>query len=242
MSADEIGVVIIGRNEGARLVACLESLDAVGRDAVYVDSSSTDGSPQAAASRGALVVNLDLSLPFTAARARNAGYAALKTRNPAVRFVQFVDGDCVLESHWLAEARAFLAARPEVAVVCGRRREQYPTASIYNALCDLEWDTPIGETDACGGDALVRADAFDAVGGYRPQLIAGEEPELCLRLRERNWKIWRLDVEMTGHDAAIMIFPNGGRAACAAGTRTPRSPGFIATPDLRFGGATRSAP
>ena len=182
------------------------SLDAVGRDAVYVDSSSTDGSPQAAASRGALVVNLDLSLPFTAARARNAGYAALKTRNPAVRFVQFVDGDCVLESHWLAEARAFLAARPEVAVVCGRRREQYPTASIYNALCDLEWDTPIGETDACGGDALVRADAFDAVGGYRPQLIAGEEPELCLRLRERDWKIWRLDVEMTGHDAAIMHF------------------------------------
>jgi glycosyltransferase involved in cell wall biosynthesis len=206
MSADRIGVVIIGRNEGARLIACFESFDAIGCEVVYVDSGSTDGSPQAAASRGASVVNLDLSAPFTAARARNAGYAALKIRNPDIQFIQFVDGDCVFARDWFAKARAFLASRPDVAVVCGRRRERHPTASVYNALCDIEWDTPIGETDACGGDALVRADAFGAVGGYRAQLIAGEEPELCLRLRERGWKIWRLDAEMTGHDAAIMHF------------------------------------
>ena len=206
MSTNRIGVVIIGRNEGARLIGCLESLDMTAFDVVYVDSGSTDGSPLAAEGRGAMVVSLDLSAPFTAARARNAGYAALKTINKQVQFVQFVDGDCTFARDWFAKAGAVLASRPDVAIVCGRRREKYPNASIYNALCDLEWDTPIGETEACGGDALVRADAFESVGGYRSPLIAGEEPELCLRLRERGWKIWRLDAEMTGHDAAIMRF------------------------------------
>ena len=37
----------------------------------------------------------------------------------------------------------------------------------------------------------MRVEAFEAVGGYRAQLIAGEEPELCVRLREIGWKIWR---------------------------------------------------
>ena len=36
---------------------------------------------------------------------------------------------------------------------------------------------------------LVRVEAFEAVGGFRPELIAGEEPELCMRLREKGWKI-----------------------------------------------------
>ena len=38
---------------------------------------------------------------------------------------------------------------------------------------------------------------------FRSSLIAGEEPELCVRLRAAGWKIWRLDAEMTLHDAAI---------------------------------------
>ena len=90
--------------------------------------------------------------------------------------------------------------------VCGRRRERFPQRSVYNLLCDLEWDTPIGEAKACGGDALMRVDAFAAVGGFRPELIAGEEPELCVRLRAKGWKVWRLDAEMTLHDAAMTRF------------------------------------
>ena len=88
----------------------------------------------------------------------------------------------------------------------GRLRERYPTASIYNQILDVEWSTPIGEAICCGGIALFRAQAFDAVGGYRSRLIAGEEPELCVRLREFGWKIWRLDEEMAQHDAAMSRF------------------------------------
>ncbi len=212
------GFVAIGRNEGERLIACLDSLKASGGGPiVYVDSGSTDGSVEAARARGADVVALDLSTPFTAARARNAGLARLKTIAPELALVQFIDGDCTLAADWLAKSIAFLNAHPDVAVACGRRRERFPDASLYNRLCDREWDTPVGEALACGGDALMRIRALDDVGGYRGDLIAGEEPELCVRLRERGHRIWRLDAEMTLHDAAMTRFSQWRRRSERAG-------------------------
>lgn len=199
----DVGVVAIGRNEGERLAACLRSL--VGRVGVvvYVDSASTDGSVDRARQLGAEVVELDMSRPFTAARARNAGYERLRALQADVRFVQFVDGDCVVVDGWLQIARQRLLERSELAVVCGRRRELRPTDTIWNRIIDIEWDTPVGDALACGGDAMMRTEAFDAVGGFDGSVIAGEEPELCVRLRRAGWKIERLDAEMTLHDAAM---------------------------------------
>jgi GT2 family glycosyltransferase len=194
---------VIGRNEGERLINCLNSLISYASSVIYVDSGSTDGSVASATRLGAWPVTLDLSVPFTAARARNAGFLALKSLKPDVRFVQFIDGDCILVSGWLEAAQDFITRRDNVAIVCGRRRERHPDGSIYNRLCDMEWDTPVGEAAASGGDALVRVAAFEAAGGFRTTLIAGEEPELCLRLREMGWKVWRLDADMTLHDAAM---------------------------------------
>jgi GT2 family glycosyltransferase len=209
-------IVVIGRNEGARLLRCLASVR--GR-VVYVDSGSTDGSVQAASAAGAEVVQLDLSQPFTAARARNAGIAALHQGTPPT-WVQFVDGDCEVQPGWIATARAFLITHPQAAVACGRRTERFPQASVYNRLCDQEWNTPVGQALACGGDALIRWAALEKVGGYDSRLIAGEEPEMCLRLRAKGWQIWRLDAEMTLHDAAMTRFAQwwtrtrrGGHAA-----------------------------
>jgi glycosyltransferase involved in cell wall biosynthesis len=67
------GVVVIGRNEGERLVRCLQSLAQFGAPLVYVDSNSTDGSSEQAQRLGAHAVQLDLTQSFTAARARNLG-------------------------------------------------------------------------------------------------------------------------------------------------------------------------
>jgi GT2 family glycosyltransferase len=202
-----VGMVVIGRNEGERLRRCCESLRGTGARVVYVDSGSSDGSVAMVRERmGFDVVELDLATPFTAGRARNEGVRRLRELVPGLRYVQFLDGDCEMAAGWLAQAVAFLDAHPDVAVVCGRRRERYPQRSVYNLLCDMEWDTPVGAAMACGGDALMRADAFDAVGGFRAGLIAGEEPELCVRLRARGGRIWRLDAEMTLHDAAMTRF------------------------------------
>ncbi len=215
--ATGLGVVVIGRNEGLRLERCLASLVASGQKVVYVDSGSTDGSVQMALRFGVEVVELDMAIPFTAARARNEGFACAQRLLPALRYVQFVDGDCEVAGGWLLRAQAFLDARPEVAVVCGRRRERFPQRSIYNLLCDLEWDTPIGEARACGGDALMRADAFASVSGFRADLIAGEEPELCVRLRTAGWKVWRLEEDMTLHDAAMTRFGQWWRRTLRSG-------------------------
>ena len=198
-----IGIVIIGRNEGKRLIDCLDSLSEFMPQVVYVDSASTDASVFEAQNRGAHVVSLDMTKAFTAARARNAGFDAITSLFPDIKFVQFLDGDCIVNANWIPQAIDFLNSKPAVAVVCGRRREIYPRHSVYNNLCDQEWNTPLGEAKACGGDALMRVDVLKLVGGYNNSLIAGEEPELCIRIRQAGFLVWRLDAEMTLHDAAI---------------------------------------
>ena len=206
MDMTRVGAVIIGRNEGERLVRCLTSLNDQLAQLIYVDSGSTDASVNAAYSMGADVVALDMGVPFTAARARNEGFERMRKLYPQAGYVQFVDGDCEVAADWLKSALNFLDDHVDVVAVCGRRRERFPEKSVYNMLCDSEWDTPVGETKACGGDVLMRVNAFEKVHGFRADLIAGEEPELCVRLRACGWKIWRLDQEMTLHDAAMTRF------------------------------------
>lgn len=212
-----VGVVAIGRNEGMRLKKCLESVVGISQAVVYVDSGSTDGSTGLARSMHVDVLELDMRTPFTAARARNEGFRRLKERAPDVAFVQFVDGDCEIVPGWMQKAVVFLREHSGIAAVGGRRRERYPGQSIYNMLCDIEWDSPVGEAKACGGDALVRTDAFEAVNGYRADLIAGEEPELCVRLRAAGWHIWHLGDEMTLHDAAMFHFSQWWKRTLRAG-------------------------
>lgn len=212
-----VGLVAIGRNEGERLHRCLKSAIARVAHVVYVDSGSTDGSIAWAKSLGVEVVELDLSISFTAARARNAGLARLLQLNPQLEFVQFVDGDCEVVEGWLEQAHQTLVENPQLAIVCGRRRERFPEQSLYNRLCDIEWNTPVGEARACGGDAMMRVIAVQQAGGFDPTLIAGEEPELCVRLRQNGWKIWRLDAEMTLHDAQMTRFSQWWRRSLRAG-------------------------
>jgi GT2 family glycosyltransferase len=212
-----IGVVVIGRNEGERLRACLQAIPFDACAVVYVDSGSTDGSLELARSFGAQGVALDMSRPFTAARARNAGVAALLEAVPQAEFVQFLDGDCELARPWLAAGLAFLLQHPQVAVVSGRVRERDPGRSVFNRLCDWEWDTPVGEASECGGNALMRLAAFRAVGGFRDDLIAGEEPELCVRLRGAGWKVHRIAGEMVLHDAAMTRFAQWWRRTTRSG-------------------------
>lgn len=201
-----VGIVAIGRNEGSRLRRCLLSFGRHTNNAVYVDSGSHDSSVADARALGADVVELDMTIPFSAARARNAGINRLRERFGAVGFVQFVDGDCELVSGWIDRAIQLLQARPELAAVCGRLRERYPDASIYNRMCDVEWDKPTGDVAACGGIAMFRVSAFLDAGGFDPTVIAGEEPELCLRLRQRGWRILRVSDPMALHDANMAHF------------------------------------
>ena len=212
-----LGVVVIGRNEGPRLERSLGSILPHSDKVVYADSNSSDGSRDIARALGASVILLDESAPHTAARGRREGLSLLLDLHPECEFVQFVDGDCLVDPNWMDTALTFLGANSKVAAVCGRRREQWPQSSVYNHLCDDEWNTPVGEAEACGGDAMMRVRALEEVGGFRADLRAGEEPELCTRLRRAGWKVWRLDAPMTEHDAAIHHFGQWWRRALRGG-------------------------
>ncbi len=217
MTAFNVATVVIGRNEGQRLEGCLRSLVDRSTSVVYVDSGSEDDSVHLAKALGCEVVVLRGDAPFTAARARNAGFRRARELWPRIPYVQFIDGDCEVVDGWLQVASEFLDAHPHVAAVCGRRKERHPERSVYNLLCDIEWDTPLGEVKACGGDVMMRTDPFQAADGFRENLIAGEEPELCLRLRAAGWQIWRLEQEMTRHDAAILRFGQWWKRAVRSG-------------------------
>jgi len=201
----KLGLVVIGRNEGARLARCLASVRSIPHR-IYVDSGSTDGSVALARSEGVIVVELAVPPEFTAARARNAGLTRLLEDEPDLEFVQMVDGDCEIREGWIAAAIARLQENPSLALVFGRRRERHPDRSLYNALCDDEWNVPVGVANGVGGDALFRVAALRAVNFYDPKMIAGEDTELAMRLRKAGWILHRIDVDMTLHDAAITRF------------------------------------
>jgi GT2 family glycosyltransferase len=212
-----IAIVVIARNEGDRLRRCLESALRYRATVVYVDSGSTDGSVALAHELGVHVVELDMRIAFSAARARNAGRRVAARLNADVKYIQFIDGDCEFLPGWIDAAVEHLEAHDDVAAVCGHLRERHPEASIYNRLCAMEWRATPGETFSTGGIFMVRATAFDEVGGLRDSMVAGEEPEMCWRLREREWHIWRLDVPMATHDAAMMRFAQWWKRAVRSG-------------------------
>ena len=150
-----IGVVVIGRNEGERLKRCLASILAQHQGpVVYVDSGSSDGSIEYAQSVGAEVVALDMTQPFTMARGRNAGLDYMVKHYPDSEFVQFFDGDCEIVRGWISTAYEFLLANPKTISLCGNRMERYPDSTLYNKLINMEWQGAEGEVKACGGDAM----------------------------------------------------------------------------------------
>ena len=213
----DIAAVAIGRNEGERLRRCLASMRGCFQRLVYVDSGSTDNSIEIAHAAGVEVVELDLSKPFTAARARNAGFAALKASGSLNDFVQFVDGDCLLQPEWIEKAAEAMIADPGLGIVTGWRSEIHRNATIYNAICDFEWRRPAGDILTCGGDMLVRSEAFIEVGGFNDSIIAAEDDEFCVRIRAAGWRIRRLPVEMTLHDAAMTRFSQWWQRAVRSG-------------------------
>lgn len=212
-----IGIVAIGRNEGERLRKCLESCVQQVDTVVYVDSDSSDTSVEMAQSLGVQVHELDTSIPFSAARARNEGFQRLMQHNPVLTYVQFVDGDCEFIDGWLTTAAKTLDEQPDITIVCGRLRERYPESSLYNRICDMEWNCPPGEVDASGGIFMMRTTTFTELDGFNPSVIAGEEPELCLRVRRKGGKVLRLANDMAWHDAAMTRFSQWYKRMVRAG-------------------------
>lgn len=198
----DVGVVVIGRNEGERLMICLESLERAGAPLthlVYVDSGSSDGSVDRVRARGVDVIAIEK--PFTAAKGRNAGFTHLTTKHQSLLAMQFVDGDCEYFPSWLDVASTLLRTDDSIVAVTGVQHERRPDATVYNLLCDVEWTGVVGDMDTFAGNVMVRVDALHLSGLYNPDLIAGEDPELSIRVKKSTGRrIVRIEEPICLHD------------------------------------------
>jgi hypothetical protein len=84
-------------------------------------------------------------------------------------------------------------------------------------VLDLDWIYAPGLVEFCGGDALFTRKALVESNGFDEGLIAGEEPELCRRLRALGYGILHIDAPMTGHDLQITRWVQYWRRATRAG-------------------------
>lgn len=215
-----VAAVVIGRNERKSLAASLASVRAAGLNVVYADSGSTDGSPGIAREAGAAVVELGPDRPFSAARGRNEGLALAVARWPHTAFVLFLDGDCTLEAEFIAEALKVFDRHPGCAVVTGHLSERNPDASLYNRLCAIEWRSPAGPIEnmnGLGGIMMARIAALNAVGGFNEHAIAGEEPDLGVRLSLAGYTLTKIDHPIAIHDADMTSFGQWWRRAVRGG-------------------------
>lgn len=199
----EIGIVVIGRNEGDRLRASLDSALAANFPLIYVDSGSSDLSCQIAKAKNIPTVELENVEPFTAARARNAGFKQIIDLYPELKYIQFLDGDCQLIEGWIPQGVDYLKNHSQVAIVTGDLHEMEAKESIYNNLCELEWRKEPGELKACGGNFLIKKEIFKQLSGFKSNVVAAEEEEFCSRLRKEGFKIHHLSKPMAIHNASM---------------------------------------
>lgn len=215
-----VGIVVIGRNEGQRLLLSLQSMQKSKCPLVYVDSGSSDNSITIAKPLADDVLELDPSRPFSAARARNEGFERLTALFPEVQLIQFVDGDCVLSDGWLEAARQAMLSDSKRAVVVGHLQECNPDGSIYNRLCALEWRSPAGDLEnygALGGISMTRASVFRDLGGFNVNVIAGEDSEFGVRLSLAGYRVTKINHDMAIHDANMTTFGQWWKRSVRAG-------------------------
>lgn len=102
-----LSVVIIAKNERENLPRCLMSVQEVAEEVIVVDSDSSDGTPELAASHGARV----FQRPFTT-YADQKNWAAAQATQP---FILSLDADEALSEALVAEIQAWKQRKPDQA-------------------------------------------------------------------------------------------------------------------------------
>ncbi len=197
-----VTIVIIGRNEAENLPACIQSVRAMNYpqdrlEILYVDTDSTDGSPDVARALGVRVYEEHSDFP-SPGRARNRGW-----REARHSIVHFIDGDMTIAPDYLRRAVTRLGAH-KVGCVFGLLEERYRDQSWLSRLMHYRWAVKSpGYIDAPGAGGTFLKSVLAEVGGYNPNILQGEETELGFRVRQRNYKILLIDEVMGVHDYAI---------------------------------------
>ena len=196
-----ISVIVIGKNEGKRLITCMESihdaLHILSHEIIYVDSRSTDESIQHAKACGARCFVLS-DEQTTAGLGRYVG-----AREARGEYLLFLDGDMQLEKGFCEKAMMAMASRSYDGCT-GIRRDIY----LKNGEVAGENPNYFGCTQErivpeFGGALFIKKEALEKAGGWSPDTIACEEAELHARLKAHKLTIAELPVNMITHTDAV---------------------------------------
>lgn len=196
-----ISVVVIGKNEGARLDLCMESIHAslriLSHEIIYVDSRSTDDSIQRAKAHGARCFILSEE-KTTAGLGRYVG-----TKEAMGEYLLFLDGDMQLQKGFCEKAMMAMTQRSYDGCT-GIRKDIY----LKNGEVVSENDNYFGCTaerivPEFGGALFIKKEALEKAGGWSPDTIACEEAELHARLKAHKLQIAELPVNMIIHTDAV---------------------------------------
>jgi len=189
------GVIVIGHDRNSPEAAIRSAGD--GCAIVFVSIGGDKEANAIARQAGAIVVDENEQALSTGGRARNAAYRQLKKIAPHIKFVQFIDAECALDPDWIGAAQKFMNRRAEVAIVEGWLTSASEKSLDHLIVADQTRHAINGETQTTiGGSALMSTEKFEAVGGFRGDLLTSETADLCIRLRRRGGHIWRLEDTM----------------------------------------------
>ncbi|HEX8074302.1 MAG TPA: glycosyltransferase [Thermoleophilaceae bacterium] len=196
----ELSVIVPVRNGAESLPALLESLaeQSLARDrfeVIVVDNDSSDGTAAVAAGLGATVVSEPIA---NRSRARNRGAAAA-----SASLYAFTDADCIADRRWL---EAHLACKDSAPLVAGdvrlRVSERANAIERFEALWRFGQEAWVREGWAATANLLVRAEAFEAVGGFDPSWRhIGEDADFCLRARDAGYELGYCPDAVVDHQA-----------------------------------------
>lgn len=214
-----MGIVVMTRDRRERLVQTLQTLLALpgSPPVVVVDNGSVDGTVAAVRDAYPAVTVVPLARNIGAA-ARTKGACVLDTD-----YVAFADDDSWWAPEALDLAADLLDARQQVGLLAARvqvepagRLDPVSAAMAVSPLSAIDGLPTVLGFLACG--AVVRRDAFLAVGGFHPLLgFLAEEHLLAVDLAEAGWLCAYADQVVAHHQ------PGGlDRGAGAARRRLQR--------------------
>lgn len=190
MTAPAVSAVVPVRNGMAFLPTTLPSLLAAARSAgdveiVYADNGSVDGTLEYLRSVAAPEVRVVQVPVGTIAAVRNAGARAAHGR-----YLAFLDVDCSVPADYFRAAREVLAGTGASATGCETHVPPNPhwIESAWHEMHFQGRDREVHYLNSA--NFFVARPAFDAVGGFREELLTGEDSDIGQRLRRAGFTIW----------------------------------------------------
>lgn len=180
-----VAVVVPARNESAFIDKCLAALIAQSYPSnllsvTVVDNESIDDTHAIATARGIRVVSIGNVL---VGEVRNFG-----ARLSHSDVIAFVDADCVVGCDWVRAAVDALRD-PVVGAVGGDCLSNSAGTWVETAWKDTSPSQAARVSALPGASMAFRRTTFESVGGFNGNLSAGEDDDICARVRSQKLEI-----------------------------------------------------